>query len=44
MNKLQNLMQKEQNKKLTENGDLSFKSTGNALTDLFFMTPYFENI
>lgn len=42
MNKLQNLMQKEQNKKLTENGDLSFKSTGNTLTDLFFMTPYFE--
>lgn len=42
MNKLQNLMQKEQNKKLTENGDIAFKSTGNALTDIFFMTPYFE--
>ena len=42
MNKLQNLMKKEQNKKLTENGDIAFKSTGNALTDIFFMTPYFE--
>ena len=28
--------------KRTENGDLSYKSTGNNLVDLFFMTPYFE--
>ena len=28
--------------KRTENGDISYKSTGDNLTDLFFMTPYFE--
>ena len=28
--------------KLTENGDKSYKSTGNNLVDLFFMTAYFE--
>lgn len=28
--------------KLTENGDKSYKTTGDNLTDLFFMTPYFE--
>lgn len=28
--------------KKTENGDESFRSTGNNITDLFFMTPYFE--
>ena len=28
--------------KRTENGDLAYKTTGNNLTDLFFMTPYFE--
>lgn len=38
MNKLEKLM----NEKLTENGDKSYKSTGDNLTDLFFMTPYFE--
>lgn len=38
MNKLEKLM----NEKYTENGDKAYKSTGNNLTDLFFMTPYFE--
>lgn len=42
MNKLQELMNKKENMKLTENGDVSYKSTGNDLIDLFFMTPYFE--
>lgn len=28
--------------KKTENGDKSYKTTGNNLTDLFFMTSYFE--
>jgi len=38
MNQLEKLM----NEKLTENGDKSYRSTGDNLTDLFFMTPYFE--
>lgn len=38
MNKLIKLL----NEKLTENGDKSYKTTGDNLTDLFFMTPYFE--
>ena len=38
MNKLIKLM----NEKYTENGDKAYKTTGNNLTDLFFMTPYFE--
>jgi len=38
MNKLEKIL----NEKLTENGDKSYKTTGNNLTDLFFMTPYFE--
>ena len=38
MNELQKIM----NEKKTENGDKAYKSTGNNLTDLFFMTPYFE--
>lgn len=37
-----NEIEKIFNEKLTENGDKSYKSTGNNLTDLFFMTPYFE--
>ena len=28
--------------KLTENGDKAYKTTGDNLIDLFFMTPYFE--
>lgn len=28
--------------KKTENGDIAYKTTGDNLTDLFFMTPYFE--
>ena len=38
MNKLVKLM----NEKYTENGDKAYKTTGDNLTDLFFMTPYFE--
>ena len=37
-----NELEKIFNEKLTENGDKSYKSTGDNLTDLFFMTPYFE--
>ena len=37
-----NEIEKIFNEKLTENGDKSYKSTGHNLTDLFFMTPYFE--
>ena len=43
MNELEIIIAKKQNKKHTENGDISYKSTGNNLTDLFFMTAYFEN-
>ena len=28
--------------KKTENGDISYNTTGNNLTDLLFMTPFFE--
>ena len=38
MNELEKLF----NEKRTENGDKAYKSTGNNLVDLFFMTPYFE--
>lgn len=38
MNEIEKLL----NTKRTENGDISYKTTGNNLTDLFFMTPYFE--
>lgn len=38
MNELEKLFYE----KRTENGDKAYKSTGNNLTDLFFMTPYFE--
>lgn len=38
MNNLEKLM----NTKRTENGDIAYKTTGDNLTDLFFMTPYFE--
>ena len=38
MNALEKLMYE----KRTENGDKAYKSTGNNLVDLFFMTPYFE--
>lgn len=38
MNKLEKIL----NEKLTENGDISYKSTGNNLTDLLFMTAFFE--
>lgn len=42
MNKLEKIINKKQNEKLTENGDKAYKTTGDNLTDLFFMTPYFE--
>jgi hypothetical protein len=42
MNNLEKVILKKQNEKLTENGDKAYKSTGDNLTDLFFMTPYFE--
>lgn len=38
MNKLQKMLMETK----TENGDKAYKSTGDNLTDLFFMTPYFE--
>lgn len=41
MNKLQKIIAKEQSKKINENGDKSYKTTGNNLTDLFFLTPFF---
>ena len=37
-----NEIEKILNEKRTENGDKSYKSTGDNLTDLFFMAPYFE--
>lgn len=42
MNNLQRLIIKSRSLKRTENGDLAYKTTGDNLTDLFFMTPYFE--
>lgn len=41
-NKIQNLMRKQRLIKRTENGDIAYTTTGDNLTDLFFMTPYFE--
>ena len=38
MNELEKIM----NEKLTENGDKSYNTTGDNLTDIFFMTPFFE--
>ena len=38
MNEIEKIM----NEKRTENGDISYKSTGNNLVDLFFMTAFFE--
>ena len=37
-----NLLEKLFNEKETENGDVSYKTTGDNLTDLMFMTSYFE--
>jgi len=37
-----NALQKIMSEKKTENGDKSYKTTGNNLADLFFMTPFFE--
>lgn len=38
MNKIEKLMYT----KKTENGDVAYETTGNMLTDIFFMTPFFE--
>ena len=38
MNEIEKLL----NTKKTENGDVAYKTTGNNLTDLFFMTAFFE--
>ena len=38
MNELEKIL----NEKLTENGDLAYKSTGSELLDILFMSPYFE--
>lgn len=37
-----NALEKLFNKKITENGDISYKSTGNYLLDLLFMSSYYE--
>lgn len=37
-----NELEKIFNEKKTENGDVAYKTTGNNLTDLFFMTLFFE--
>ena len=37
-----NVLEKLMYEKKTENGDKAYRSTGNNLVDLFFMTPYFE--
>ena len=37
-----NELQKLKLQKRTENGDVSYKSTGNNLTDIMFMTDFFE--
>ena len=38
MNELEKIFAEKQ----TENGDIAYNTTGDNLTDLFFMTPYFE--
>lgn len=38
MNEIEKLL----NTKKTENGDISYKTTGNNLADLIFLTPFFE--
>lgn len=38
MNSLERLF----NEKRTENGDISYRSTGNNLLDILFMTEYFQ--
>ena len=37
-----NSLEKIFNEKLTENGDKTYKSTGNDLLDILFMTSYYE--
>ena len=38
MNKLEKIL----SEKITENGDISYNTTGNNLADLIFLTPFFE--
>jgi hypothetical protein len=42
MSNLKEIFSMEENKKLTENGDLAFKSTTNHMVDLLFMSEYFS--
>ena len=42
MNKLEQVLMEKNAQKLTENGDVSYNSTGDNMLDLFFLTAYFE--
>lgn len=42
MSDILNELKKMRAEKKTENGDKAYNTTGNNITDLFFMTPYFE--
>ena len=42
MNKLEKVLMEKNAEKLTENGDVSYNSTGDNMLDLFFLTAYFE--
>lgn len=37
-----NYFEKIMSEKKTENGDISYSTTGNKLADILFLTPYFE--
>ena len=41
-NKIEKIIRNKKIKKRTENGDVAYTTTGDNLTDLFFLTPYFE--
>ena len=43
MNTLEKLFEDEKNRKLTENGDEAYISTGDKLVDILFMTEYYQN-
>lgn len=43
LSSLESNLKKEDSKKLTQNGDKSYTSTGNDLVDLMFMAEYFTN-
>jgi len=42
MNKLEKVVMEKNAEKFTENGDVSYNSTGDNMLDLFFLTAYFE--